>query len=315
MTHGSLFSGIGGFDYAAKEAGITNLFWCEKEPFCQRALKYHYPTSQAHEDITKTDFTKYRGAVDIISGGFPCQPFSTSGKRLGNEDDRALWHEMYRAIREVEPTWVIAENVRGLLSIEDGMVFEQVCTDLETAGYEVQAFIIPAVGKNARHRRDRLWIVAHATNARAESLRKRTAEVFRPACFIANAESKSSKLLQSEQRKDSEQEKRELGGGSCNVGSKRATPNATSTRLQGAVQPRTSLLAEHLPNEQTESPICSGDDGLSGRLFGITVPKHLNKSSVTVPKHRKESLKAYGNAIVPQIAYAIFQAILQTENR
>jgi DNA (cytosine-5)-methyltransferase 1 len=252
MTHGSLFSGIGGFDYAAKEAGITNVFWCEKEPFCQRVLSYHYPTSQRHEDITKTNFKKYRGTVDIISGGFPCQPFSTSGKRLGNEDDRALWHEMYRAIREVEPTWVIAENVRGLLSIEDGMVFEQVCTDLENAGYEVQAFIIPAVGKNARHRRDRVWISAHAT----------------------------------------------------------------SKGLQGAVQRSTSLLAEHLPNEQTQSPICSGDNGLSGRLFGITVPKHLiNESSVTVPKHRRESLKAYGNAIVPQIAYAIFQAILEADNK
>jgi len=304
MTHGSLFSGIGGFDYAAKEAGITNVFWCEKEPFCQRVLSYHYPTSQGHEDITKTDFTKYRGAVDIISGGFPCQPFSTSGKRLGNEDDRALWHEMYRAIREINPTWVIAENVRGLLSIEDGMVFEQVCVDLETAGYEVQAFIIPAVGKNARHRRDRVWIVAHATDTRAESMRTGKAEVFRPAYFIANAEGKSSKLMQSEQRKDSEQEKRELGGGSCNVGSKRAAPDTTSTRLQGAVQRSPSLLAEHLQNQQAESPICSGDDGLSARLSGITVPKHRN-----------ESLKAYGNAIVPQIAYAIFQAILQTENR
>ncbi len=170
MKHGSLFSGIGGFDLAADWMGWENIFHCEIAEFPRKILNHYWPNAECHEDIKKTDFTKYRGTVDIISGGFPCQPYSAAGKRLGKEDDRHLWPEMLRVIREVKPQWVVGENVRGLLNWNGGMVFHEVCADLENIGYEVQAFIIPSSGINAPHQRERLWIVAnsrHSTKRKA----------------------------------------------------------------------------------------------------------------------------------------------------
>ena len=149
MTHGSLFSGIGGFDLAAEWMGWKNKFHCEWNPFGQKVLKYYWPDAELFSDITKSDFTKYEGTIDIISGGFPCQPYSTAGLRRGKEDDRHLWPEMLRAIREVKPSWVVGENVRGLISWNGGMVFDEVQADLEAEGYEVQPFLLPACGVNA----------------------------------------------------------------------------------------------------------------------------------------------------------------------
>jgi DNA (cytosine-5)-methyltransferase 1 len=169
MKHGSLFSGIGGFDLAADWMGWENIFHCEIAEFPRKILNHYWPNADCHEDIKKTDFTKYYGTVDIISGGFPCQPYSAAGKRLGKEDDRHLWPEMLRVIREVKPQWVVGENVRGLLNWNGGMVFHEVCSDLENIGYEVQAFIIPASGINAPHQRERLWIVAHTDNTRTNN--------------------------------------------------------------------------------------------------------------------------------------------------
>ena len=162
MTHGSLFSGIGGFDLAAEWMGWENIFHCEIGEFPRKILKHHFPNSICYEDIKKTDFTKHRGEIDIISGGFPCQPYSNAGKRRGKEDDRHLWPEMLRVIREVQPRFVVGENVAGLLSWNNGMVFHEIITDLENEGYETQAFLIPACATNAPHRRDRIWFVAHS---------------------------------------------------------------------------------------------------------------------------------------------------------
>ena len=165
MTHGSLFSGIGGFDLAAEWAGWENVFHCECEPFAQKVLKHHFPKSKLYNDIKTFDATDYFGRIDIITGGFPCQPFSTAGERKGTEDERYLWKEMLRIIREVAPKYVVGENVRGLLNWSGGMVFEQVCADLEAEGYEVAPYLLPACGKNAPHRRDRIWFIAYSNNS------------------------------------------------------------------------------------------------------------------------------------------------------
>lgn len=153
MTHASLFSGIGGFDLAAELSGWNNNFWCEIEPFCQKILKYYFPTSKGYEDIKTTDFRIWRGKIDVLTGGFPCQPFSNAGKRKGTEDNRYLWPEMLRAIREIQPGWIVGENVFGIVNWSQGMVFEQVCVDLEDEGYEVQPFVLPAAGVNAPHKK------------------------------------------------------------------------------------------------------------------------------------------------------------------
>ena len=170
MTHGSLFSGIGGFDLAAEWSGWKNLFNCEWEEFPRKVLKHHFPNAQQYGDIKEFDATDYHGRIDILSGGFPCQPFSVAGKRKGTEDERHLWPEMLRIIGECQPRWVVGENVRGLVSWSDGLVLEACYSDLENLGYSVQSFIIPACAAgNAPHRRDRVWIVAHSNNFRTSS--------------------------------------------------------------------------------------------------------------------------------------------------
>ena len=188
MTHASLFSGIGGPEVAAAMLGWDNVFHCEINPFGRQVLEYWFPNSDSYEDITKTDFTKYRGQIDVLTGGFPCQPFSYAGKRGGQADDRYLWPEMLRVIDEVRPTWVVGENVAGITTMvescgiadlggeaslfeedsgvhrfrsEHTFTIERICRDLESKGYSVQPVLIPACAVGAPHRRYRVFIIAH----------------------------------------------------------------------------------------------------------------------------------------------------------
>ena len=169
MTHGSLFSGIGGFDLAAEIVGWENAFSCEIDPFCNRVLKFHFPNETQYNDIRQTDFSIWRGRIDVLSGGFPCQPFSQAGKRKGTDDDRHLWPAMLTAIRQIRPRWVVGENVLGIVNWNAGMVFEQVCADLENEGYQVQPFVLPACGVDAPHRRYRTFFIAYRHDDQCES--------------------------------------------------------------------------------------------------------------------------------------------------
>jgi DNA (cytosine-5)-methyltransferase 1 len=153
-----LFSGIGGFSLGLEWAGMETIAMCEKDKFCRQVLAKHWPDITIHEDIRKLDGREYKNAIDVVCGGFPCQPFSVAGKQLGKEDDRHLWPEMLRVIKESAPTWVIGENVSGFVS----MALDDVCLDLEAEGYEVQSFVIPACAVEAHHKRDRCWIVAYS---------------------------------------------------------------------------------------------------------------------------------------------------------
>lgn len=166
MRHGSLFSGIGGFDLASEWMGWENIFQVEWDEYCQKVLSKNFPKVKRYEDIKKFDGTKYKGTVDIITGGFPCQPFSQAGKRKGTKDDRYLWPEMLRVIKEIKPAFVVGENVAGLLSMEDGKTLEGIFIDLENEGYEIESFIIPACSVGAWHRRDRIWVVAYTNDKR-----------------------------------------------------------------------------------------------------------------------------------------------------
>ena len=189
MTHASLFSGIGGSEVAAAMLGMENSSHCEINPFGRKVLEYWFPNSKSYEDITKQNFEEWRGKIDILTGGFPCQPFSYAGKRGGADDDRYLWPHMLRAIQEIRPTWVIGENVAGITTmveqseiVEVGeqtalfgaentlrsyelrqrFTLERICQDLEGVGYSVQPLIVPACSVGAPHRRDRVFIVAHS---------------------------------------------------------------------------------------------------------------------------------------------------------
>lgn len=160
LRHGSLFSGIGGFDIAAEWCGWKNVFHCEINEFCNHILNYYWPKAASIKNIVNYEWEKWKGKIDVLTGGFPCQPYSTAGKRLGNSDPRHLWPAMLRAIKSIRPLWVVGENVRGLISWNGGLVFDQVQSELEDAGYEVLPFLLPAAGVNAPHRRERIWFVA-----------------------------------------------------------------------------------------------------------------------------------------------------------
>jgi DNA (cytosine-5)-methyltransferase 1 len=327
VKHGSLFSGIGGFDLAAEWMGWENLFNCEWEEFPRKVLKHHFPNAKQYGDIKEFNASTYAGRIDILTGGFPCQPYSTAGKRKGKEDERHLWPEMLRVIRECSPRWVVGENVRGLVNWSGGLVFEEVCADLEAHGYSVQPFILPACAVNAPHRRDRVWFVAKNTlrvgcvhgefEQEGTEFRKqrnvsaRSCDGFRVQKRITtDSDDKGGSNGHGEiQGTDGEVQQRNDGSQPCDA----SCGNAPNTNGAGKRQnnrqrkprqfdqTRTAVNWENFP---TEPPICGGDDGLPKELDGITFPKW-----------RRESIKAYGNAIVPQVALRIFEAIQEYEKR
>ena len=334
MKHGSLFSGIGGFDLAAEWMGWENIFHCEIAEFPRQILKYHFPNSICYEDIKKTDFRKHRGEVDIISGGFPCQPYSNAGQRRGKEDDRHLWPEMLRVIQEVQPRFIVGENVAGLLSWNNGMVFHEIITDLENEGYETQAFVIPACATNAPHRRDRIWFVAYSLNCGYSAERGKETEKDGIQSKIGKAmdtrEFNGTSVSRITAHTDGTEQGNNIGEnigekgeirwgeesnvlgelrGNGNVADTDSTNNKTWTQRKILGQPYREKAngysyvecRKQWENFPTQSPVCGGDDGISNRLDGITFPKWRN-----------ESIKGYGNAVVPQVIYRIFKAIEQS---
>jgi len=365
VRHGSLFSGIGGFDLASEWMGWENVFHCEWNEFGKKVLKYYWPKAKSYEDITTTDFTIHRGKIDILTGGFPCQPYSTAGKRLGKEDDRHLWPEMLRAIREIQPTYVVGENVLGLVNWNGGLVFDEVQADLEAEGYEVQPFVLPACAVNAPHRRDRVWFVAYRYDSRNATLSSRTngkqseesIERQQPQlehCGFSTTENatnpnswglegsikvrrngkyverKNGTHLQvnnaanpnsnGQQECDSNNEINAGQGGinaqrdieqihteqpiaehpDCIRQERRMHPDKPEITIRKQLSERDarSTQSTSWKNFPTQPPICTGNDGLSSRL-----------DNITFSKWRNESIKAAGNAIVPQVVYQIFQAI------
>jgi DNA (cytosine-5)-methyltransferase 1 len=320
MTHGSLFSGIGGFDLAAHWMGWDNIFHCEWNPFGQKVLKHHFPNSISYNDITKTDFSIHRGNIDILTGGFPCQPYSSAGERLGKADERHLFPEMLRAIKEIKPRWVIGENVRGLVSWGGGLVFHEVCSDLEREGYEVQPFLIPAASKDAPHRRERIWFIAYSNGIRSgQSGDKRQAKQF-------NENGKEGLITNSELHENrysnnggSKQEKGDLWRGKESNVPDSFYSDGVSTNTNGIRSSwgNSEAIGEVRQEKQFEAQYSSkgwqgfpttpcirgGDDGLSHEL-----------DSISVSKWCKESIKGYGNAIVPQVAHEIFKTIEKFEN-
>ena len=386
FTHGSLFSGIGGSEIAAEIMGWKNMFHCEINPFGRKILDYWFPNSKSYEDITKADFTEWREKINVLTGGFPCQPFSVAGQRKGAEDNRYLWPEMLRAIREIQPDWVVGENVAGILSMvqpgsetalgrEESLfgevdrerilhrqeyVVETVCNDLEREGYSVQPVVIPACAVGAPHRRDRVFFIAHRADAGVKGMQRkwednilsgRTASDTdgkrcnnwsdnwqeRPICYDQKRYSEENQSERTERKRrtcengsvasysqcsGSGQIQQEIqseqpnGHSFDSNGSKRNVAYSDSELLQyrnsgrqeGRKNEKKPIEPPYCPEDwsrfPTQSPVCSRDDGISTRLDGIAFSKW-----------RQESIKAYGNAIVPQVMYEIFQAIQETYNQ
>jgi DNA (cytosine-5)-methyltransferase 1 len=294
LKHGSLFSGIGGFDLAAEWMGWENVFHCEWNEFGQKILKYYWPNAISYGDITQTDFTIHRGNIDILTGGFPCQPYSQAGKRLGKEDDRHLWPEMLRAIQEIQPKYIVGENVLGIVNWNGGLVFDEVQADMENEGYEVIPVVLPACAKNAPHKRERVWFVAYRSDAGTKSMRQeRENSVYG---FKPSANSKPTGL---------ERKNRKWMENTIQPAKQVISNPKSDNKQHGRVCPErnkkqigrcnSNASWENFP---TKPAVCGGNDGLPYELDGITFPKWRN-----------ESLKAYGNAIVPQVAHELFKAI------
>lgn len=274
MNHASLFSGIGGFDLAAEAAGMQNVFSVENDAHCDKVLRKRFPNVRRFHDITEFDGREYAGAIDVLSGGFPCQPFSVAGNRKGKEDDRALWPEMLRVIREIRPTWVLGENVPGIINME----LDSVLSDLEGESYEIQAFIIPALSQDAKHRRDRVWIAAHSAGV------ERT----------AGAEEQG--VLQ---RMPADGKERSYTGGSGEAQSETIIPNADGNRLQGKWQKSNNARQAGLYNREA-----------GRKAYQWPTEPCVGRVAHGVP-NRVDRLKSLGNAIVPQIAFQLFRMIME----
>lgn len=329
MNHGSLFSGGGGFDLAAEWMGWNNIFHCEIADFPKQILAYYWPNAKSYTNVKETDFSSYKGKIDILTGGFPCQPFSNAGNQKGTGDERYLWPEMLRAIREIQPRWVVGENVRGLVSWSKGMVFEQVCADLEAEGYEVFPALLPACGVNAPHRRERIWFIAFNSNTKGHRHRERQgikvetasesskirklergSKRFRIQRATANTSRKRPGKLQNKGKTSRASKSSQLPrriyrisyAADTNIPRQQKFNLTTKSNKQGF---RARPYFKKLPNWKkfpTQSPVRCGDDGLSYKLDGITFPKWRN-----------ESIKLYGNAVVPQVVLQIFKSIQQYE--
>lgn len=305
ITHLSLFSGIGGFDLAAEWMGWNNIAAIEKDNFCQKVLKKNFPNIKIYDDVRTFPATNYTGRVDILTGGFPCQPFSAAGKRKGTSDDRHLWPEMLRVISIIKPTWVIAENVRGILSIESGLVFEQVCLDLEAIGYEVQPVIIPACSLDAPHKRERVWFIAYSNanklnreESRSCGKENQQTPCYRPEYNATGEFGGADQLLSEDGEPD-----RHKGNDTNAVNKRLERLEPENSKGQFGQLDRNSGYKEPNWNQnwvEVAAEFCGVDDGL---------PVELEQFKLSKSRHRAEQLKGYGNAIVPQIAYEIFKTI------
>ena len=392
LTHASVFSGIGGPEVAATMLGWDNLFHCEINPFGRAVLDYWFPNSKSYEDITTTDFSEWRGRVHVLTGGFPCQPFSYAGQRRGATDDRYLWPYMFRCIDQIQPDWVVAENVAGILTmVEQGEVsqvassadlfdtlndirgyrlretftLQRICDDLEGHGYAVQPVLVPACAVGAPHRRDRVFIIGRRNgcvsqdplcggqlvgrdgeqvgernerNAGARGGQRICAETSRtaPADSVGSGAgtSRTSGSTQGDGCNPNQQPSQRRTASEWSDRFYAILRNATeptsdtdNTGLEGTTSERVqgherrgerdglcecarhnceSFSLSRWERFPSQSPVHRGNDGLPFDVDDLTIP---------FSKWRTEALKAYGNAIVPQVMYEIFRAIEMTYNQ
>ena len=309
-----LFSGLGGFSLGLERTGqFKTVAFCEIDKFCTLLLQKHWKGVKIYNDVK--EITKERleadgiPSPDVITGGFPCQPFSVAGKQAGTSDDRHLWPEMFRTIQEFTPRWIVGENVKGITNIQDGMVFETVCTDLEGEGYEVRTFNIPAAGVGAPHRRERIWIIANRkesmvnpddvrleqySTTKEKASWWRTSTTFEPTGSMENARRTlrpGTELREKNEdetgKEDANQHQRSGSPSESDVADtnlNREKWNQSEDRNGSRVEQDNWWLVE--PNVGRVA------HGVSGRV------------------HR---LKALGNSIVPQIAQEIGRAIIKAE--
>ena len=313
-----LFSGIGGFALGLESTGyFKTVQFVENEKWCQKILNKNFPEIPIHDDV-KT-FKGYD--ADVVVGGFPCQPFSVAGKQQAIQDNRHLWPDMFRVIKETKPTWVIGENVRNIISISEGMVLEQVYLDLESEGYEVQSFIIPASAVNAPHQRYRTWIIGYRTSDRGQSMEY-------PNSFRSHKHKKSEKEINRRTETSVATTSTDVAHTECMGWEQRATQ---SEKFEGKATPnKFNYSSQRRSIGKAGEDVAHTDSKGSQRQRKITIRTYeelenfgnpcwwdtepnVGRVASRVP-NRVDRLKGLGNAIVPQIAYQIGKAIMEAEN-
>jgi len=297
-THIDLFSGIGGFALACRWAGIETIAFCEIEKYAQRVLRKNFPGIRIFEDVRQFPATKFREPF-LLTGGYPCQPFSQAGKRRGAEDDRHLWPSMFGIIRTSRPTWILAENVAGHVTLG----LDQVLADLESEDYAVQPIIVPACAVDAPHRRDRVWILGNAKkrcgNERSrrcnENRELQISEPGNASREIAFADSDNTRRVKQWRTKSIQSE---LVAAECDC---RDVANANDSRKKPSWNDR-RVGREQKPIKNTRN-----DD-----FKGWSAEPDVGRVAHGIPR-RVDRLRGLGNAIVPQVAYEIIKAMIEAD--
>ena len=303
-----LFSGIGGFSYGLEQTqGFETIAFCEKDAFCQKVLKKHWNDIKIYDDIRHIKGSEIK--ADIVTGGFPCQPFSVAGKQRGTDDDRYLWDETIRVVAETKPRWFIGENVDGLVNIQEGKVLQQIQKDLEAESFQVQCLVIPASGIGAWHQRKRVWIIGYSEHNGSSS---------------AKIEGRNSETSEWSSQRQNEAKQFERTSRSTNNGSlsnsngwmrgRRRTIKQSGENSQRRIY---SSKEEQARNDLRSKAI--GCDAISGEtkswwqtqseLCGVP-----NGISYGLDKDRQNRIKSLGNSIVPEIVKELGLAILEAEN-
>jgi DNA (cytosine-5)-methyltransferase 1 len=282
VKHLSLFTGIGGIDLAAEWAGFESVCMVERDKYCQKVLAKNFEGVNIHDDVTTFDGLEYRGTIDLVSAGFPCQPHSLCGSRKASGDERDLWHEVVRILRETEPTWFLGENVPGLFTSERGQFFGRIINDLESLGYSVGWGCYGAKDVGAVHKRDRVFIVAYANSKRCQ-----------------------------EQWKSEQLETQQLAiKHNSFVGNSNCKPRLQSSST--AISIRSKRYSRQDVGGRCWQPIRGGDWREWGIRAAIPQPRICRDNDgipYRVDKHRTQRLKALGNAVVPQQVFPILQEI------
>jgi len=324
-----LFSGIGGFSLALESTGFfKTIAFVEKDKFCQKVLRKNFPNVPIEDDVRNVKGEKYR--ADVVTGGFPCQPFSVAGKRRGTDDDRFLWDETIRIVSETKPKWFIGENVEGIINIQDGMVFRQIHDELESEGFETQSLIIPASGKGAWHQRKRVWIIgcnekniSNTNDIRSVRVQKSQEEIIGGPKATSNPSSSY----------DVSNSISELSNGCSsttrNSNSKFSRVECNESWNWNEVRSKAERCSEQDRNNVTNSECIGTQVQIKGKQPSIELPRSKsteswwktqsnlcgvpNGVSYELDKDRANRIKSLGNSIVPQIAREIGLGIMEAE--
>ena len=314
-----LFSGIGGFSLGLEWAGMSTVAMCEKDPYCRKILAKHWPHLTIHEDIRNLDGKQYADSIDVVCGGFPCQPFSVAGKQRGSDDDRHLWPEMLRVIQESKPRWVIGENVFGFINME----LDNVQADLEREHYTVRKFVLPAVAVDAHHRRDRIFIISYANSPAVWDISERQAQgrdhfqavrqTFTPD------DGKAQPLAYSDNRHWSRKNKGVLGKQSGETsdrftGSGEDVAYSHDTGIQGSTKPRShGEIGKESHDQHLERCSRSSVRLSNTQRQTCWLPEpNVGRVAHGVP-NRVDRLRGLGNAVVPQLVQAIGELVLAAD--